>query len=222
MTDALSTPIGMKAVVTPSATATFRAQAGRRVMLRLLDNDEMRLEGALRHATDDHVEFWSRVAWRQVEAPRAAIVSVMLEKGLWASTGIAQQGTKTGAVTVVLDHPLVPADRRRNPRYQVSLPVTLLIDRRVVMGRTLDVSIGGLRLVPEHAAEPIPAVGRWGAVSLDVGGQQSDGAFVGLAIVRSSDATSWRMEFSDLPQRMTDILSNLIRQEVRAGATVEI
>lgn len=204
-------------------TPKFRAQAGRRVLLKLLDDEELKLEGALRHASDEHVEFWSRVAWRELEVPRVVMVSVLLENGLWAATGTAYQAPKTGAVHVSLDHPLLPSDRRRHPRYLVEWPVTTLIDHRTVTGRTLDVSAGGVRFSPARHDPVDPAeIGRWAAISLDVGARSAEGMFIGLAIVRAADSVSWRLEFIDLPQRMNEILSSAIRDEVRAGAVVQI
>lgn len=224
MSEALRTPHAMRAVALHTGPAPkFRAQAGRRVVLRLLDDEELKLEGALRHASDEHVEFWSRVAWREVETPRAVMVSVLLENGLWAATGTACQAQKTGAVLVSLDHPLVPSDRRRHPRYQVAWPLTMLIDHRTISGRTLDVSIGGVRFVPSRldSIEPV-SIGRWAALSLDVGSRLTDDSFVGLAVVRAADFASWRLEFVDLPQRMVEVLAGAIREEVRSGATVQI
>lgn len=224
MSETLRTPYAMRATALQAGPVLkFRAQAGRRVMLKLLDDEDLKLEGALRHASDEHVEFWSRVAWRQLEVPRAVMVSVLLENGLWAATGTACQAQKTGAVHVSLDHPLVPSDRRRHPRYQVEWPVTMLIDHRTVTGRTLDVSIGGLRFTPGRldAAQTV-AVGRWAAISLDVGARAGDDGFVGLTVVRSADPGAWRLEFVDLPQRMVEVLAGAIRDEVRSGATVQI
>jgi hypothetical protein len=192
-------------------------------MVKLLDDEETKLEGALRHASDEHVEFWSRVAWRQLEVPRVVVVSVLLESGLWAATGTACQATKTGAVHVSLDHPLLPSDQRRHPRYTVSWPVTTLIDHRTVTGRTLDVSAGGMRFAPSRLDPADPAeLGRWVAVSLDVGARSAEGTFIGIAVVRAADPSVWRLEFIDLPQRMNEILSSAIRNEVRAGAVVQI
>jgi hypothetical protein len=224
MNETLRTPLAMRAAAQAAGpTPKFRAQAGRRVLLKLLDDEDLKLEGALRHASDEHVEFWSRVAWRQLEAPRAVLVSVLLESGLWAATGTACQASKPGAVHVTLDHPLLPSDRRRHPRYLVDWPVTTLIDHRTVTGRTLDVSAGGVRFTPSRLDTVDPAeVGRWVAISLDVGGRSAEGVFVGIAIVRSADSSAWRLEFIDLPQRMNEILSSAIHDEVRAGAVVQI
>lgn len=224
MTETLRTPLAMRTTANAAGPVVkFRAQAGRRVLLKLLDDEDLKLEGALRHASDEHVEFWSRVAWRQLETPRAVMVSVLLESGLWAATGTAFQAQKTGAVHVNLDHPLVPSDRRRNPRYQVTWPVTMLIDHRTVTGRTLDVSIGGVRFTPSKSDLSTPVeMGRWAAVSLDVGAVATEGSFMGLAVVRSTDAIAWRLEFVDLPQRMAEMLNGAIRDEVRAGAVVQL
>ncbi len=222
MSETLTTPLAMRSAVPAPVATKFRAQAGRRVVLRLLDDEDQKIEGALRHATDDQVEFWSRVAWRHVERPRAVMVTVMLERGLWSATGTAHQAQKMGAVSVVLDHPLVPNDRRRNPRYHVSWPALLLADHRTVSGRTLDVSIGGMQIVPNPADVPAEApIGKWMSVSLDTGRPGAD-PFVGLAILRAADDAAWRMEFVDLPQRMIDLLNTAIRDEVRAGASVAL
>jgi hypothetical protein len=224
MTETLRTPLAMRTAANPAgSTPKFRAQAGRRVLLKLLDDEDLKLEGALRHASDEHVEFWSRVAWRQLETPRSVMVSVLLENGLWAATGTASQAPKTGAVQVSLDHPLVPSDRRRHPRYQVEWPLTMLIDRHTISGRTIDVSVGGICFTPDRLDDSMgSAIGRWAAVSLDVAFRPSDAAFLGLAVVRSAEAMAWRLEFADLPQRMTELLSSAIREEVRAGAVVQI
>ncbi|MEX0847101.1 MAG: PilZ domain-containing protein [Ilumatobacteraceae bacterium] len=224
MTEQLRTPLAMRTAASAAGPVVkFRAQAGGRVLLKLLDDEDLKLEGALRHASDEQVEFWSRIAYRQLESPRSVMVSVLLENGLWAATGTAYQAQKTGAVQVMLDHPLVPSDRRRNPRYQVFWPVTMLIDHRMVSGRTTDVSAGGVRFAPSKADLAMPVMaGRWASISLDLGAASADGSFIGLAVVRSADHQAWRLEFVDLPQRMAEILSIAIRDEVRAGAVVQL
>ena len=224
MSSSFSTPVGLRATTAQApAPARFRAQAGRRVLLRLLDDEEMKLEGALRTASDDHVDFWSRVAWRQLETPRPVMVSVMLETGMWAATGIATQAAKAGAVLVALDHPLVQSDRRRHPRYNVHWPITAMVGQTTFSGRTIDVSVGGLRFVPNPAPIVRDPIGKWASIAVDLGPQAGpDSTFLSLTIIRAAAESAWGMEFVDLPQRMLDLLSAAIREEVRRGATVQI
>jgi hypothetical protein len=224
MTPPLNTPNTM-ARSAPNGTVgnvgtamRFRGQAGRRVLLKLLDDDGTKIEGALRHAGDEQMEFWSRVAYRQLEVPRAVMVSVLLDNGLWAATGIASQATKPGAVAILLDHPLVPSDRRRYPRYDVRWEAAVLLGDTAVLGHTSDVSSGGVRFVVDSPGTwAKPALGRWVGLSLDLGHASAESAFVGLAVVRSVDDQQWRMEFCDLPQRMMDMINSAIRDQVRAG-----
>ncbi len=225
MTNSLRTPQMMK-TTTPSAAppTRFRAQAGRRVLLRFLDDEEgNKIEGALRHANDDEIEFWSRVACRRVEQPRPVMVSVLLEAGLWVGTGMASQSTKLGAVMVHLDQPLVPGDRRRHPRYQVAWPMSVMLGQHLVTGTAVDISVGGVRFSPDQGPWPQAAsTGTWVAVSIGGAARSGEGSFLGLAVVRASDDELWRMEFTDIPQRMSDILSNAIRLEAKAGASVAL
>ena len=80
-----------------------------------------------------------------------------------------------------------------------------------------------MRFAPSRLDAVDPAeIGRWVAISLDVGVRSAEGVFIGIAIVRAADPSAWRLEFIDLPQRMNEILSSAIRDEVRAGAVVQI
>jgi PilZ domain len=181
-------------------------------------SDATPLEGALRYATEEHLEFWSRAAYQQYETPDAVVVAVTLnDNQRWIGTGIAMQGDEHGSARVVLDRPLAPSDRRKNPRYDVEWPVTIMLDNGATLtGRTVDASIGGFQFFPDDVAACRRLLeGEWVAAAMTFTRRDVGSSFIGLAVVRAALPTAWRFQFSELPQRMTDQLNDALREHAK-------
>ena len=110
-------------------------------------------------------------------------------------------------------HEVVTGNRRRCPRFLISVPASLSrlgnLDLPVVHGLSLDLSRGGVSAV---LCGP-PAVGETVRLSLQFSGD----SLVTLAIVRHSNSTRSGLEFVDLTPAHREQLERHIRTlEVRA------